>query len=295
MQQILRSTEDRSINFVTPAVDGGKIEARFVQRLDDTIIVYLSSMTGCNLACRFCHLTQTRQTTMTPVTVEGYLSQAQDVLSLAALEGRLNGVSIVHFNFMARGDALSNIYFLRQTELLFYRLNVLAKIYKLEAKFKISSIFPVSLFESYKVTELKDWVDSVCSLPYDVEFYYSLYSLDPGFRKRWIPKGLDPDVVGSLFRGYDHSFRLHYALIDKANCSIAETNAVKNWLTKHNIQCRLNIVRYNPYSEACGQEPSFGDMNTYKEFMKLSSNIIDVHVISRVGSDVAASCGTFIE
>jgi adenine C2-methylase RlmN of 23S rRNA A2503 and tRNA A37 len=292
--EVLRSSLDKSINFVTPTPDGGKIEARFVQRQADAIIVYLSSMTGCNLACRFCHLTQMRQTTMTPVTIDGYLDQASEVLIHAAAEEMLEGVTTVHFNFMARGDALSNEYFINQTELLFYQLNEMAKQFKLDAKFKISTIFPKTLLNDRTMYELTKWVKDVCDFPYDIEFYYSLYSLDERFRKRWLPKAMHPDQVGEIFTKYETKFRLHYALIEGENSSLFDQQPIKQWLVKHKIICRLNIVRYNPFDLLGGKEPSEDDIRTYAYFMKMGTHIIDVHVISRVGYDVKASCGTFV-
>lgn len=67
MDMILISKEDASANVVM-----GKFEARFVQRTPDYFIIYVSSHQGCNQACRFCHLTQTKQTDMTPASIGDY-------------------------------------------------------------------------------------------------------------------------------------------------------------------------------------------------------------------------------
>ncbi len=76
IKEVLHSYEDKSVNFVFDNM----LEARFVRRVEDYFIVYLSSHDGCNKACRFCHLTQTKQTSFNETTLEEYLIQAKTVL-----------------------------------------------------------------------------------------------------------------------------------------------------------------------------------------------------------------------
>ena len=105
----LVSEEDSSINYVVPCSDGGYFESRFVQRSSDYFIIYLSSHSGCNQACRMCHLTQTKQTMMTPATLDDYVQQAKQVLNNVSFAyHRAVGLTKIKFSFMARGEPLLN-------------------------------------------------------------------------------------------------------------------------------------------------------------------------------------------
>lgn len=293
--EILRSQLDRSINVVDYTADGGAIESRFVQRLEDTIIIYLSSSTGCDKACRFCHLTQMRQTMMTHVTIKQYLDQAKNLLELLLDENKLDGVKIVHFNFMARGDAMANPHFVGEIGFLIKELDLLAIDYRLEAKFKISTIFPQTELFGPDHQDLKRWARQTIRLHPEIEFYYSLYSLQTRFRRKWIPKAIFPDTIGEIFSGVDRGFRLHHALIAHENDSLEDGDRILSWLDKHDITCRLNIVRYNPFGKSCGKEPTEDRIELYRAYMNASPRIVSADVVTRVGRDVAASCGTFIQ
>src|SRR5688500_3158158 len=94
----LRSHEDASFNWDRP-VDVGRIEARYVRRSPDYVVVYLSSQTGCSQACRMCYLTATGQTELRNVRHEEFLEQADTVLEHYRRETQ--PARSVHFNFMA--------------------------------------------------------------------------------------------------------------------------------------------------------------------------------------------------
>ena len=106
---------DASVNFVKLA-DVGRIEARYVRRTDDYVVVYLSSQTGCRQACRMCHLTATGQTKLRDTTREELLEQADLVLDHYRAQQPARSV---HFNFMARGEPMLNHTVLHDSNALF--------------------------------------------------------------------------------------------------------------------------------------------------------------------------------
>ena len=126
--KILKSTEDASVNFVLSGDYPGYFEARYVRRPPlksgdpEYFACYLSSQSGCKQACRMCHLTNTKQTQAENATLEIFLEQAEIVLK--HYNENCAPAKIVHFNFMARGEALSNEFFIRDNQELFYKLGL---------------------------------------------------------------------------------------------------------------------------------------------------------------------------
>lgn len=292
--EILRSQEDRSVNFVWTLGGTDAIEARFVQRSDDYFIVYLSSHTGCNQACRFCHLTATKQVSMQDVTLDDFLVQADAVLAYYDEEvrsGRQVAAGRVHFNWMARGEPFLNPVVLNQYKELFEALTFRAKIRRLAVAFNLSSIFP-------NETPLEKMVGPM-SYP-NVRTYYSLYSLDTNFRKRWVPKAHDPvevlDWIGQNHResSTPYEIALHWAFIAGQNDSAEGVQAIADAVEKRGIHAKFNLVRYNPYSQAQGEESAESVLIDRLELMRSCADQVGTRMVPRVGFDVRASCGMFV-
>lgn len=277
------STEDQSVNFLSEngSKEQGMLEARFVRRTPDYFIAYLSSQFGCKQACRFCHLTATGQTAEEQTTLEQYLSQADEVLRYHA--GLRERSPLVHFNFMARGEPLENALVRDDFCNLQARLTEKASDYGLESKLKVSSIIPAGAKELMPLLEGNS------------ELYYSLYTVNPKFRARWIPKGLSPDEVGKRLRGTRQGLVLHHAFIAGENDSPDDIQGIHEWLEKYDIHARFNTVRYNPFSERQGRETDCQTVLALDTLMRQSPNITGGRVVPRVGFDVKASCGMFVE
>ena len=279
------SKEDNSVNFVRRTDDGGMLETRFVRRTEDYFIIYVSSHIGCRHACRFCHLTQTGQTMFTTATIQNLKDQVELVMNY--YESLESSAKRVHINFMARGDALSSSVIWDEFDEFATFSTDLAERNGLDIRFNISTIFPTD-------SEDKNLIDGFEKWP--VYFYWSLYSLDETFRKRWLPRAQSPEVVAQ--RLYDYQKRtgreiiFHWAFIEDQNDHVDD---IREWILSTKLKGRFNLVRYNPHNTRMGKEPAENKLiNLFDELMPAMS-ISGSRIIPRVGFDVSASCGMFLD
>lgn len=283
----LPSELDSSVNFVATQPDGGKLEARYVQRDRDEIIIYLSSHTGCEKSCRFCHLTATRQVMFTPTPVEGYHEQAwvvyehYDALKLSETPSRVN------YNWMARGEALANPAMLEEPREVIETLAYMARERNLSPAFKISTIMPFEMADRSLVKIFP------ARLPMD--FYYSLYSVDEDFRKRWIPKSIPTgdalDKLAEYQRETDRPIWFHWAFIAGENDDPDTVHRTLDAIHEREIRGRFNLVRYNPPNDKSREaDPEVINEN----YQIIERSLGHAQIVSRVGFDVQASCGMFV-
>ena len=279
----LVSVEDTSINYVIPKPDGGFLESRFVQRGSEYFIVYLSSHTGCNQACRMCHLTQSKQTMMTSATLEDYLEQAKNVLeNVDYTTLKAKGLKRVKFSFMARGEPLLNETIQTDWDNLRRELRNLVPGY-FDVEFNISTIYPKEF-----TLNLKDIFKTS-----DVTVYYSIYGYKDEFRKKWLGKAENIRRVLPKLKWFVDvtpcKVKFHSAFIEGENDNPYEVSILKGiigWDFGENFN--FNIVKYNPFSTKFGKETNTKNLFNIRK-------TLNAKVKSRVGMDVKASCGMFYE
>jgi 23S rRNA (adenine2503-C2)-methyltransferase len=293
--KVLASTEDRSVNFVEEQLVGF-LESRFVRKCDDYFICYLSSQTGCNRGCTFCHLTATGQTSFEDSTHNDFMSQALQVIHhyrRTLLSARVVGnprvvpAKRMHYNFMARGEPLANRVLLDSGDELLMKLAQLAHDVKLPAKFNVSTIMPTT-FKGSLIDVFPTMAPTL---------YYSLYSVRPEFRAKWMPGAMPVDEALRRLKEYqDFSkkiVKIHFPFIAGENDSADDVQAMAAALDAVGLLCEFNVVRYNPASPAQGTESPEHVIRNNVEILRerLAGK---VQVIPRVGFDVKASCGMFV-
>lgn len=285
--RVLTSAEDRSVNFVETALTGF-LESRFVRKSDDYFICYLSSQTGCNRGCTFCHLTATGQTSFEDSTRGDFMRQAAEVFRHYRFK-ETTPAKWVHFNFMARGEPLANKYLIDDGSYILSELGKMAESEDLPAKFNISTIMP-STFSKYELTDAFRFVHPT--------IYYSLYSTRESFRKKWMPGAMPvEEALAKLKRYQDFSkkdVKIHFPFIEGENDSLEDVSDMCDAVLMSGLRTDFNLVRYNPASPEQGRE---SPPEVLKARLHQIRNRFDgvVKEIPRVGFDVNASCGMFVE
>lgn len=284
--QVLRSAMDRSVNFVRDAPDGGMFEARFVARSDDYAIAYVSSHSGCRLACRFCHLTQTGQTLFSPATHWDLMGQLMRVLQHMD-EGGIRPPRL-HVNFMARGEPLANPQITGSFAFFAARATEETRRRGMGVRFNLSTVFPAD----------RDVDLSAAFGAWPVTPYWSLWSVDAKFRKRWLPRAEPPErSLDRLLRFQATTGRevvLHWGLIAGENDREEDLDGLVRLLDGSGLRARLNLVRYNSFSDRTGQEAAPDRMNRFLEVLGPVLGLPGSRIVPRVGRDVKASCGMFV-
>ncbi len=283
--KVLNSQIDHSVNFVEEQLVGF-LESRFVRKCDEYFIAYLSSQTGCNRGCTFCHLTVTGQTSFVDSSHNDFMAQAIQVFKHYRKQNK--PAKYMHYNFMARGEPLANKILLDSGDELLLKLGQVAKEEGLPAKFNISTIMPLTLKKS--LVDIFSYINPT--------IYYSLYSTNVEWRNKWMPAAMDVDTAVSMLKEYqDFSkkiIKIHYAFIADENDSIQEISNVCDVIDRAGLICEFNLVRYNPASPEQGVESSEEVINRNIDLIRSRFGGTKVQVIPRVGFDVKASCGMFV-
>lgn len=279
------STIDKSVNFIEQQLEGF-LESRYVRKVEDYFICYLSSQTGCNRGCKFCHLTATGQTTATDSDYQDFLNQALQVFRHYRQEAK--PAKYMHYNFMARGEPLANNLFLREADEILFSLANLAKKEDLVPKFGISTIMPKTF--ATKHGSLTDIFRIITPT-----IYYSLYSMNENFRHHWMPGAMPVESALDMLAEYQDLtkkiVKIHFTFIKNQNDDRVNLGLMTQAILDRKLKVEFNIVRYNPFSEEQGSET---DEDVLLRNVSLLRENFDVKIIPRVGFDVKASCGMFV-
>ena len=300
--QRLNSEEDNSVNWVIPSSDGLFFETRLVEREDGHYIIYVSSQSGCVQKCKFCHLTQTGQfvniTNACSLNLKHQLKTVvAEGLSKYQEQGKIKRLSIA---YMARGEPLDRqnfLYdFLETKEEIIPELLNKAGLGDLPLKYKVSTIFPISRAKNFEnILQVLGSEDDN-----NVFLYWSLYSLQNSFRKKWLPNASDPYLLRGMLKDFYEKTNgrlvIHSAWIAGENDTETQVIDLAEFLQENFPRIRFNHVTYNPYYKQSGEVGCESPQDIIKRNHDiLIDHGINVKSIKRVGYDVKASCGMFVD
>ncbi len=301
---ILKSVVDASVNFTQRfGRHSGAIEARLVHKPTRNIPVvsptiakpeyiacYVSSHSGCKMKCKMCYLTQNGNTSFDHVDIPTYTKQITTVLDFYQ-KNRVPTASRCNINFMARGEPLANKFVINQYPQLYDAMTETCAKYGLTMKPNISSIFPDTI-RNYDLSNV--FKDKPAYL------YYSLYSLNEDFRRKWLPRALPYEMALRKLKDYQlqsgHILTFHWSVIKGENDSLDEAKRMADMLAKWDFNAKFQIVRFNKHPKLNYEEADTDRINQIFEIVNGGlGNHEKSYIVPRVGRDVYASCGTFVE
>jgi adenine C2-methylase RlmN of 23S rRNA A2503 and tRNA A37 len=287
----LISKIDKSVNWLLPVKNKGLLETRYVRKKSEYIISYVSSSTGCNQGCKFCYLTQQKQTSSYHVNNVEYMTQVNKSLNHYKIKDFDGLAKRININFMARGEPLANKNIVTNFPELYEDLYVICDNNGLEPKINISTIMPNTI----KYYPLQNIFQG-----YPVYLYYSLYSVNDSFRNVWLPNAMDYFLALGKLKEYQESggniITFHWALIKGQNDGNYDINELAKLLRYYKFNAKFNIVRYNNHPNLNHQE---SDPRRIQEIFDIINDALGnnskSYIVPRVGPDVFASCGMFVE
>ena len=310
------TSHNNNHNNSTTRAANSYLEARYVRRSPQYVSVYLSSHTGCRMGCQFCWLTAQNQTSFHHVDLPHYLRQLHSVLRDVPDPPPDRHSIRVNVNLMARGEALANRTMVHHYDELYDAIEhavVNEHGFGGGVRINCSTIMP------YTVRGRSLAADVFKYRP--VSMSYSLYSIKPHFRRKWMPNAMPAmealDQLKQMQLDYQQhaastaaqplrvpQVNFHWAFIAGENDNEADVldllHAIKQ---RQFINSKFNLVRFNAHPRLTADgyretEPAqlqrlFGliaaEMN--------EAGIVTQHsrIVPRTGPDVYASCGMFVD
>ena len=273
----LESKLDPATNTIIKA-DKGYFEMRYADKMAYEVI-YLSAQSGCNQGCKFCHLTTSGQTEFVNASRQDLFIQVD-----RGLRQCRNG-SVVHFNWMARGEPLNNPAVNSGT---LHCISQMAWDTGNKARHLISTIMPRDFCDTYALTD-RFYMDQP-------DIYYSLYSVDLVKRKKFMPNAADPELaIKKLKEWQDYShkiIRIHFSVVPGFNDTEIEIERLCWTLSRAKLRVDFNLIEYNP-PEGETQRPALSLERTRQIIIGAMPADTRIFLIPRVAPDIHVSCGMF--
>lgn len=245
------------------------------------------------MKCKFCHLTHLNQNSFQHATIEDYTHQLNIVLKHYENQVKLGIEPLAtrtNINFMASGEALANKTILKQYASLYHEFEKQCSLFQLSFRVNISTIFPHTVRDH----ELRDIFQDkpVC-------LYYSMYSTSDSFRRTWLPNALPYQHALEKLKRFQEQTKnplvFHWAIIENENDNLEENIKLAEIIASYKFEnARFHMVAYNPPSNASRESSKETKAKIFNILNTIAFPGQNNKQIERIGLDVYASCGQFM-
>ncbi len=205
-----------------------------------------------------------------------------------AKEQKIENVSSVMINFMARGEPVLNP-------------SVRSHLPELAERLR------TSLQNHIDVGKLKLWRLNVSTMmpkqlrrslvphPY-VHRFFSLYSSQPAFRGRWMPSAMPIEDALDRIAQLQQPVTLHHAWIAGENDRLADVRHLASRIKARGLTGRFSTVRYNP-PDASSQETEWSRLLDCHAIMADAMKPVaglPSKIVTRAPVEIFSACGQFV-
>jgi 23S rRNA (adenine2503-C2)-methyltransferase len=256
--------------------DGLYTEVAYIDKNDGKDILCVSTHTGCNLKCKFCH-TKDMEGTVRPLKWEELSNSVTFIYEKLKLQEN-NRTLLV--SYMGAGDPLDNISNLQIS------MDYVNHVYK-NSRFAISTLMPkqqwLYFFSFAKYVLEKD---------INLKVHLSLHFTNEELRKVWMPAATNIKASIAALEFYhqitNQPVEIHHTLIDGVNDSKEDMHDLADLLFGRNIP--VKFLLYNK-KDGCQEGPS-NNVDLFMDY--LGTQGIQTEFYMPPGRSVGASCGMFL-
>lgn len=279
-QITIRATRQSTKDVVTKFIvdfDGIPTEFTYVDNLTGKDIICVPSQTGCNLGCRFCHLTA-RQDQIVRQLRPAFTTAA--IERVVAMKGRPDANKTLLTSFMGMGEPLLCVDHLASVAGNVY--DQFKDTYS-EVRFGAATIIPTARL-------IENLTNRVCASWLPLKLHWSLHHVDDSKRHEIMPCAVGIQEGAALLTAYRDATRnpveVHYTIFD-GNDTEECAKRLGDLMLTNSLH-----VKFLQFSER--PDKVVGRSATVERFM----NTIDALGVSweayaPPGADVQAACGEF--
>ena len=277
----IKSRQDNTIKYIFQINTGQIIELSYINKNDGKDIICVPSQTGCNLGCKFCHITNINDKLLTRNIEYADLFDSVEYVREDLNLNQYNRMLLI--SFMGCGEPILNY-----ENIIAYMITLTCEL-KDKVRFGVATSIPkTNWINFYKFTNL------IQKNNLNVKMHLSLHYTKDEDREKWMPAALPIKESINALHFYQlvtgNKTEVHYALIDGVNDNNIDAKCLAHLLKEKNIPVKFLFYNENPDIDF--HKASLDKIHdSFKLYMEAFN--IEWEYYTPPGLDVGASCGQF--